>query len=158
MSTTQTDVYQLVSFEIAGEEFGVDILKVQEIIRVLDVTRMPNAPAFIEGVINLRGQIVPVIDLRQRFDLPSKEKDGNTRIVVVELSGKTVGFLVDRVQEVIRVETAIIEPPPDLVTNVQTRYITGVAKLEDRLLLLLDLDQILKADEQEALALRADGA
>ena len=154
----QEDIYQLVSFKIAGEEFGLDILKVQEIIRVLDVTRMPNAPEFIEGVINLRGRIVPVIDLRRRFDLPPKEKDGNTRIIVVELSGKTVGFLVDRVQEVIRVETAVTESPPDLVTNGQTRYITGVAKLEDRLLLLLDLDQVLRADEQEALALETNGA
>lgn len=158
MPGTQAEVFQLVSFEIADEEFGIDILKVQEIIRVLDVTRMPNAPAFIEGVINLRGKIVPVIDLRRRFNRQPKENDGNTRIIVVELSGKTVGFLVDRVQEVIRVETTIIESPPDLVTNVQTRYITGVAKLNDRLLLLLDLDQILKADEQEALVLKANSA
>ena len=158
MPGTQAEVFQLVSFEIADEEFGIDILKVQEIIRVLDVTRMPNAPAFIEGVINLRGKIVPVIDLRRRFNRQPKENDGNTRIIVVELSGKTVGFLVDRVQEVIRGETTIIESPPDLVTNVQTRYITGVAKLNDRLLLLLDLDQILKADEQEALVLKANSA
>ena len=149
---------QYLTFILAEEEYGVDILRVQEIKGWDTVTPIPNTPDYLKGVINLRGKIVPVIDLRCRFNLQPKEKDGNTRIIVVELSGKTVGFLVDRVQEVIRVETAIIEPPPDLVTNVQTRYITGVAKLEDRLLLLLDLNQVLKADEQEALALETNSA
>jgi len=150
---SREELYQLVNFDIANEEFGVDILKVQEIIRVLEVTRVPNCPAFVEGVINLRGKIVPVVDLRLRFNLPQIEKDNNTRIIVVELEEKTVGFLVDRVKEVIRIETAIIEPPPELVTNVQTRYITGVAKLEDRLLILLDLDRVLTTVEQELLTL-----
>ena len=96
---------------------------------------------------------MPVVDLRLRFNLPQIEKDNNTRIIVVELEEKTVGFLVDRVKEVIRIETAIIDPPPELVTNVQTRYITGVAKLEDRLLILLDLDRVLTTVEQELLTL-----
>jgi len=148
----QVDTYRLVSL-IADEEFGIDILKVQEIIRALDMKRVTNAPEFVEGVINLRGQIVPVVDLRRRFNLPPKEKDSNTRIIVVALSGKTVGFLVDSVQEVIRVETTVIEPPPERVKRVATRYITGVARLEDRLLSLLDLDRVLTTDEQEALVL-----
>ena len=148
---SREELYQLVNFDIANEEFGVDILKVQEIIRVPEVTRVPNCPAFVEGVINLRGKIVPVVDLRLRFNLPKIEKDNNTRIIVVELEEKTVGFLVDRVKEVIRIETAIIDPPPELVTNVQTRYITGVAKLEDRLLILLDLDRVLTTAQQEVL-------
>ncbi len=155
---SRDELYQLVNFDIANEEFGVDILKVQEIIRVLDVTRVPNCPAFVEGVINLRGKIVPVVDLRLRFSLPQIEKDNNTRIIVVELAEKTVGFLVDRVKEVIRIETSIIEPPPELVTNVQTRYITGVAKLEDRLLILLDLDRVLTTVEQELLTLEESEA
>ncbi len=151
--TSRDELYQLVNFDIANEEFGVDILKVQEIIRVLEVTRVPNCPEFVEGVINLRGKIVPVVDLRLRFNLPQIEKDNNTRIIVVELEQKTVGFLVDQVKEVIRIDTAIIEPPPELVTNVQTRYITGVAKLEDRLLILLDLDRVLTTAQQELLTL-----
>lgn len=152
MQVQQSDVFQLVSFEIAGEEFGVDILKVQEIIHVVDMTQVPSSPEFVEGVINLRGQIIPVINLRHRFGFPAREKDRQTRIVVVELASKTVGFLVDRVQEVLRVETTVIEPPPELVTNITTQYITGVAKLEGRLLILLDLDAVLSKEEQHALA------
>ncbi len=149
----QTDklIYQLVSFVIENEEFGVDILKVQEIIRTVEITRVPKSPDFVEGVINLRGKIVPVIDLRKRFGIEKKEQDNETRIIVVELPDKVVGFLVDRVKEVIRVEKSVIEPPPELTTNVSANYITGVAKLEDRLLILLDLDKVLSSEEQEHL-------
>jgi purine-binding chemotaxis protein CheW len=145
-------IYQLVSFIIENEEFGVDILKVQEIIRTVDITRVPRAPEFVEGVINLRGKIVPVIDLRKRFGIPKRDRDSETRIIVVELPDKVVGFLVDKVKEVIRVEKSIIEPPPELTTNVDANYITGVAKLRDRLLILLDLDKVLSVDEQDRLA------
>jgi purine-binding chemotaxis protein CheW len=144
-------IYQLVSFVIENEEFGVDILKVQEIIRTVEITRVPKSPEFVEGVINLRGKIVPVIDLRKRFGINRKERDNETRIIVVELIDKVVGFLVDKVKEVIRVEKSIIEPPPELTTNISTNYITGVAKLQDRLLILLDLDRVLSSDEQEKL-------
>ncbi len=142
-------IYQLVSFVVENEEFGVDILKVQEIIRTVNITRVPKAPEFVEGVINLRGKIVPVIDLRKRFGATKRERDNETRIVVVELAGKVVGFLVDRVKEVIRVERNIIEPPPELATSINSSYITGVAKLRDRLLILLDLDKVLSSDEQK---------
>ncbi len=145
-------IYQLVSFCINNEEYGIDILNVQEIIRPMDMTRVPNAPDFIEGVINLRGKIVPVVDLRQRFNLSSRKRDESSRIIVVELSGKVVGFLVDKVREVLRVEQAIIEPPPELTTNIDVRYITGVAKLKDRLLILLDLVKVLSVEEREKLA------
>lgn len=145
-------IYQLVSFVVQNEEFGVDILKVQEIIRTVDITRVPKSPQFVEGVINLRGKIVPVIDLRKRFGIETKERDNETRIVVVDLVDKVVGFLVDKVKEVIRVEKDIIEPPPDLTTSINANYITGVAKLQDRLLILLDLDRVLSADEQEHLS------
>ncbi len=145
-------IYQLVSFVIENEEFGVDILKVQEIIRTVEITRVPKSPEFVEGVINLRGKIVPVIDLRKRFGIARKDRDNETRIVVVDLVDKVVGFLVDKVKEVIRVEKSIIEPPPELTTSVSTNYITGVAKLQDRLLILLDLDRVLSSDEQEKLS------
>lgn len=145
-------IYQLVSFVVETEEFGVDILKVQEIIRTVEITRVPKSPDFVEGVINLRGRIVPVIDLRKRFGIEKKERDNETRIIVVELTDKVVGFLVDKVKEVIRVEKSIIEPPPELTTSINSNYITGVAKLQDRLLILLDLDKVLSADEQEHLS------
>lgn len=145
------DLLQLVSFVIENEEFGVDILKVQEIIRPIEITRVPNAPVFIEGVINLRGRIVPIVDMRRRFDLPEREKDKDTRIVVVELRNKVVGFVMDAVKEVIRVERSVIEPPPDLAVGIDAQYIKGVAKLDDRLLILLDLEEVLCEDEQDAL-------
>ena len=145
-------IYQLVSFVIENEEFGVDILKVQEIIRTVDITRVPKSPDFVEGVINLRGKIVPVIDLRKRFGMARRDRDNDTRIIVVELVDKVVGFLVDKVKEVIRVEKTVIEPPPELTTSINSSYITGVAKLQDRLLILLDLDKVLSSDEQDKLA------
>jgi purine-binding chemotaxis protein CheW len=144
-------IYQLVSFVVEREEFGVDILKVQEIIRTVEITRVPKSPDFVEGVINLRGKIVPVIDLRKRFGIEKKAHDNETRIIVVELPDKVVGFLVDRVKEVIRVEKSVIEPPPELTTNINANYITGVAKLQERLLILLDLDKVLSNEEQEHL-------
>ncbi len=150
-ATSAGSLLQLVSFVIEHEEFGIDILKVQEIIRPVDITRVPNAPAFVEGVINLRGKIVPVIDLRKRFGLPQREHDKDTRIVVVELVEKVVGFMMDAVREVIRVDRSVIEPPPDLAIGIDAHYIKGVAKLNDRLLILLDLEEVLSSEEHASL-------
>jgi purine-binding chemotaxis protein CheW len=141
------DLLQLVSFNIGDEEFGVDILQVQEINRMLDVTRVPNAPEYVDGVINLRGKVIPIVNLRRRFGMPRKERDKHTRIVVVELSGQVVGFVVDAVSEVLRISRAVTEPPPSIVGGVREEYITGVGKLEDRLLILLDLEKVLTAGE-----------
>ena len=137
------DLLQLVSFKIGTEEFGVDILKVQEINRMMMLTKVPNTPEFVEGVINLRGRIIPVIDLRMRLGLPHKEPDKDTRIIVVELEGNTVGFIVDQVNEVLRIPQSITEPPPAIVGGINADFITTVAKLENKLLILLDLDNIL---------------
>ena len=146
------ELIQLVSFTIGDEEFGVDILKVQEINRMLAVTRVPNSPEYIDGVINLRGKVIPIIDLRRRFQMERREHDKNTRIVVVELSGKVVGFVVDAVSEVMRIPKSVTEPPPPIVAGIDAEYITAVAKLEDRLLILLDLEKVLVNDEKECLA------
>jgi purine-binding chemotaxis protein CheW len=146
------ELIQLVSFNIGDEEFGVDILKVQEINRMLDVTRVPNAPEYVDGVINLRGKVIPIIDLRRRFGMERKEHDKNTRIVVVELSGKVVGFVVDAVSEVLRIPKSVTEPPPPIVAGIDAEYITAVGKLEDRLLILLDLEKVLSAEEKHELA------
>lgn len=150
-ATHSGDLLQLVSFVIENEEFGIDILTVQEIIRHVEITRVPNAPSFVEGVINLRGHIVPVVDLRKRFGLPRRAPDKNTRIVVVELDNRVVGFVLDAVKEVTRVERSVIEPAPELTLSIDTQYIKGVAKLEDRLLILLDLGEVLSVEEQQAL-------
>jgi purine-binding chemotaxis protein CheW len=145
------ELLQLVSFTIGGEEFGVDILKVQEINRMLEVTRVPNAPEYVDGVINLRGKVIPIIDLRRRFSMERKEPDKNTRIVVVELRGKIIGFVVDAVSEVLRIPRSVTEPPPRIVSGVDAAFITAVGKLEDRLLILIDLDKVLTLNEDRAL-------
>jgi purine-binding chemotaxis protein CheW len=137
------ELVQLVSFTLAGEEFGVDILKVQEINRMLSITRVPNSPEFVDGVINLRGKVIPIIDLRRRFGMERKDHDKNTRIVVIELSGKVVGFVVDGVREVLRIPRNLTEAPPPMVAGVDAEYITAVGKLDDRLLILLDLNKVL---------------
>lgn len=146
------ELLQLVSFNIDNEEFGIDILKVEEIIRVISITKIPNAPDFIEGVINLRGKVIPIIDLRTRLNRIRKEHDNNTRVIVVEVSGITVGFIVDSVREVLRIPKNITEPPPSIVSGVNSEYITAIGKLEDRLLILLDLEKVLDFRQKEELS------
>ena len=149
------ELLQLVSFHVVDEEFGVDILKVQEIIRTVQITQVPNSPDYIDGVINLRGRIIPIVDLRRKLGYDKKISDHNTRIIVVDLKAKTIGFVVDSVSEVLRIPKNITENPPELIACVNTRYITSVAKLEDRLIMLLDLDKILSVEETEELRMSA---
>lgn len=146
-----SEILQLVSFKIGNEEFGVDILNVQEINKMTQITRVPNAPDFVEGVINLRGRIIPVIDLRTRLKLDKKEHDKDTRIIVVEISNKTVGFIVDAVKEVLRVPVGITEAPPEIVTGIDSEFIKSVGKLDDRLLILIDLNKIITNVEKQEL-------
>ncbi|MEM0982850.1 MAG: chemotaxis protein CheW [Planctomycetota bacterium] len=149
------DQLQLVTFEVNGEEFAVDILAVQEINRMLDLTRVPQSPPEIEGVINLRGRIIPVMDLRTRFNMPPAERDDNNRIVVVEIRGRVIGFVVDKVHEVLRISSSIVDTAPDMVTSVDTDFIDGVGKLEDRLLILLNLGRMISAEDLEAISAAA---
>jgi purine-binding chemotaxis protein CheW len=142
---------QLVSFHLGGEEYGMEILRVQEIIRMMDLTRVPNSPDFVEGVINLRGKVIPVIGLRKRFGMEAKEHDKQTRIVVVEVAGAVLGFVVDSVSEVLRIPADTVEPPPRL-TKVERELVSGVGKLENRLLLLLDVEKLLSQSEQAAMS------
>ncbi len=143
---------QLVTFSIGEEEFGVDILNVQEIIRTMEITKVPKAPPFVEGVINLRGTVIPIVDLRRRFSLTAKPHDKDTRIIIIEISAMVVGFVVDSVSEVLRIPSGTVEPPPLVVADLDSEYISGVGKLENRLLLLLDLDQLLTGEEKTMLA------
>jgi purine-binding chemotaxis protein CheW len=136
-----------VSFHVGGEEFGLDILRVQEIIRVQQLTRVPNSPDFVEGVINLRGKVIPVIALRKRFGLQILAQDKQTRIVVVEVKGTVLGFMVDSVSEVLRIPADTVEPPPRL-GKVEREYVSGVGKLNDRLLILLDVDRLMSESEE----------
>jgi purine-binding chemotaxis protein CheW len=150
--TETSELLQLVSFKIANEEFAVDILNVQEINKMTQITKVPNAPDFVEGVINLRGRVIPIIDLRTRLRLEKKEYDKDTRIVVVEISNKTIGFIVDAVREVLRIPKNITEAPPELVSGIDSEFIKAVGKLEDRLLILIDLNKIITLDESAQLS------
>jgi purine-binding chemotaxis protein CheW len=146
------ELLQLVTFSIGEEEFGVDILKVQEIIRTMEITKVPRAQDFVEGVINLRGKVIPIIDLRRRFGLDSKNHDKHTRIIVIEINNMIVGFVVDSVSEVLRIPAGTVEPPPPVVAGLESEYISGVGKLQDRLLILLDLDKLLSGEDMESLS------
>ena len=150
LAKTDGSLLQLVTFKVAEEEFGLEILKVQEIIRTMEITKVPRSPAFVEGVINLRGKVIPIIDLRRRFGLDTRAHDQQTRIVVIELGQMIVGFVVDSVSEVLRIPAATVEPPPPIVAGIDSEYINGVGKLPDRLLILLDLDKLLTAGERLA--------
>lgn len=145
------ELLQLVTFSIGEEEFGVDILKVQEIIRTMEITKVPRAPDFVEGVINLRGKVIPIIDLRKRFGLSARGHDKHTRIIVIEINNMIVGFVVDSVSEVLRIPASTVEPPPPVVSGLESEYISGVGKLEDRLLILLDLNRLLSNEERKEL-------
>lgn len=148
---TDDELLQLVTFSIGEEEFGVNILKVQEIIRTMDITKVPRAPDFVEGVINLRGKVIPIIDLRNRFGLSSKPEDKDTRIIVIEINNIIVGFVVDAVSEVLRIPAGTVEPPPPVVAGVESDYISGVGKLKERLLIMLDLDRLLSTEDMDML-------
>jgi purine-binding chemotaxis protein CheW len=145
------ELLQLVGFHVGGEEFGIDILRVQEIIRTQQLTRVPNSPEFMEGVMNLRGKIIPVIALRKRFGLEQAPPDKQNRIVVVEIQGTVLGFIVDAVSEVLRIPADTVEPPPRLGL-VEREYVSGVGKLSDRLLILLDADRLMSGSEEGVIA------
>lgn len=146
------DDEQLIVFELASECYGVEISAVNTIIRMQEITEIPRSPEFVEGVINLRGSIIPVIDLRKRFALPATEPTKASRIVVVESCGLLIGVVVDAVTETLRLPNESIEPPSPIVTSVDSEYVRGVGKLDGRLVILLGLDKVLSGKEMTAVS------
>jgi len=143
---------QVVVFQLGNESYGVDISKVQEIKAMVPITSVPRAPEFVEGVINLRGQITPVVNLHTRFGLEKREYSRDTRIIVVNMDGDWVGLIVDSVSEVMRLSDDVIEHPSELVATVDSDFIRGIAKVdEERLVILLDLERMLRATRELAL-------
>ncbi|MBN1590499.1 MAG: purine-binding chemotaxis protein CheW [Pirellulales bacterium] len=138
---------QLVSFCLGQEEYGIEITKVQEIILLGDITRVPQTPDYIKGLINLRNMVIPIVDLRLRFGLPQEPPTDETRIMVVNVHGKTIGIIVDAVSEVLRIGKDQISPPPPTVVGLGREYLTGLVQLDHRLLILLDIDHLLTEEE-----------
>jgi purine-binding chemotaxis protein CheW len=143
---------QIVVFELGAEFFGVDISTVESIIKMQAITKMPHSPRFVEGVTNLRGKVLPVIDARKRFGMPPQEPDRKSRIIIISVDRREVGLIVDGVSEVLTINEQTIEQAPPLATTVESAFITGIAKINDRLVILLDPAQVLTDQEQESLA------
>jgi purine-binding chemotaxis protein CheW len=144
---------QLVGFDIADEQFGVDILMVQEIIRSAKITAVPNSPEFVEGVINLRGNIIPVVDLRKRLYLyDDKSENKRSWILILNIGERVVGFIVDQVTHVIKLPEDRVQPPPDIVVSgLESQYIQGVCELDNNLLVILNFSRVLFSDEYNML-------
>jgi purine-binding chemotaxis protein CheW len=133
---------QVATFHIGAEEYGVDISQIQEIIRMVEITHVPRTPEFMEGVINLRGQLIPIVDLRTRFGMPRVEPTKDTRIIVTDIGTKRVGIVVDSASEVLHIPLESIEEPPEMIAGIGADFLQGVGKMNDRLIILLDLTMV----------------
>lgn len=142
------DVIQLVTFLLDEVEYAVNILDVHEILRIPNLTRLPNTPDFIKGVINLRGNVIPVVDVRIRFGFPSADYTDLTRIIVIETEGKQVGLLVDNVYQVVRIAETSVDPPSDLISGVSEDFIKGIGRFQDRLIVILNMGDVIFVDEE----------
>ncbi|AKB13592.1 MAG: chemotaxis protein CheW [Methanosarcina thermophila] len=151
-SKLQEESLHLVTFELSGEEFGVDIMQVSEVIPVPRITRIPQAPECVKGLINLRGKILVVIDLNKRLGFQPKDTDSLSRILIVEVKDTVTGMLVNSVKEVMHLPLSSIEPPPEIIkSKINSEYLTGVGKVGDRLLIILNLAKVLGEEEIEEL-------
>jgi len=153
---TSAEVKQLISFTVGAEEYGLELLRVKEVIRMHQITWLPKAPFSVKGIINLRGDVIPIVDLRDRFGLEAAEHTNMTRVIVVEVEGRPIGMVVDSASQVVRIPSDQIEPPPPVMGGISRELITGVGKMDDRLIILLDVDQILTGDELRQIANGAD--
>jgi len=145
------DELQVVVFELENSYYGVHILQVQEIIKMTEITKLPNTPKFIEGVVNLRGRIIPVMDLRKRFGLNPIPVNEEWKILILKTEEVLFGVMVDQISEVEKISVGIIEVPPKIVAGVKGEFISGIAKTDKRLLILLDIERILSEEEQDML-------
>ena len=142
-STVGEEVLQFVTFTLNNEEYAVDILNVQEINRITEIAKVPNSPDFIEGVVNLRGKVIPVINLRKIFGFEEKDTDDTSRIIIMEIQGITNGLIVDSVSEVLRMPASLIEPPPSMSSELNSKFIKGIAKIEGRLIIMLEINRLI---------------
>lgn len=144
---------QYVVFKLGKEEYGIDIMNVKEIGPYQESVKVPNTPDFIEGIINFRGKVIPIVNLEKRFNLEDNGVTNDTRIIIINLKDKQVGFVVDEASQTVRLDDKDIDPAPDIISSVDRRYITGVGKLDEkRLLILIDLEKVLSDEEKNELA------
>jgi purine-binding chemotaxis protein CheW len=149
-SAIHSEMLQLVTFKLAGQKYAVDILKVQEINNIKEITTIPNAPAFLEGAINLRGKVIPVLNLGKKFSFDHTEINDLAKIVIMDIRGVIMGIIVDSVSDVLRIPRDLVEPPPPVSSNISTKFISGIAKLDEELVILLDMDKLLDEGEHQA--------
>ena len=152
LSTVEQGQMQYVTFSLENEAYGINVMQVQEVLRETEVSPVPGAPYFVIGIINLRGNVVSVIDARRRFGLPDREDTDLTRIVVIEIQQQIVGILVDSVAEVVDIEASEIETAPNVGNEDTSRYIDGVVSRDNKLLILLDLNKLLSKEEWGSIA------
>jgi purine-binding chemotaxis protein CheW len=149
--TERGELRQFISFSVGEEEYGLELLRVKEVIRIREITWLPKAPSFVKGIINLRGDVIPIVDLRDKFGLEAKENTAMTRVIVVEVEGRLMGMVVDSASQVVRIPVDQIDPPPPVLGGLSQEFITGVGKLDDKLVILLNADAVLTVDERKAL-------
>jgi purine-binding chemotaxis protein CheW len=147
-----TEVKQLISFTVGAEEYGLELLRVKEVIRMRQITWLPKAPPCVKGIINLRGDVIPIVDLRERFGLAAQEQSAMTRVIVVEVQGRLVGMVVDSASQVVRIPVDQFDPPPTVMGEESRDFITAVGKLGDKLIIMIDVDRILSAEEMSKMA------
>lgn len=140
----------LVTFRLGSGEYAIDIMQAKEIIKMEKITLIPNAPYFVEGVINLRGNIIPIIDLKKRFNLEESEGDKNTGIIIAKIEDVDMGIMIDSISKVVSMANSDIQPPPSMLQGIGQRYIKGVGKMEDKLLVVLDLDKLFTNEEDDS--------
>lgn len=142
---------QYVIFKLGNEEYGVNIMKVKEISEFKEVTKVPNAPYFVDGIINLRGEIIPIVSLKKRFGIKDSSIDSDIRIIVININERNVGFVVDEASQVIRINESNVDPAPEIVAGIDRQYITGVGKIDEKIIIMLDLDKIFTQEEKDKL-------
>lgn len=142
---------QIVCFKVGSEDYGLEILKVQEIIKIPHITKLPQSASYITGVIDLRGKVVPIVDLAKRFGVESGDSSKNTRVIIVDIKGRRIGLAIDSVSNVTKINAKDLGPPPPIIKGISGRYIVGIGKVDTGFIVILDIDQIFSSEELQAL-------
>jgi len=144
-------INQYVSFNLDSEKYAVDIMYVEEIIRIVEITQVPRAPEFVEGIINIRGKVIPVVDMKKKLHLGSISVDNSTRIIITNIKNRKIGFIVDSVNEVIRIDDSLIDDAPTVTMTMDSSYIKGVAKTDQGLIIIIDITKVFSSGEESQL-------